>query len=132
MLEYADQATELITWLRSKTQVLALLREVQELQQRLGPLVIKAVIRAVLTRWTAHYLAYSRLLDLRKMLVIMVDADEGRSENEKCIIAGDARSKKKAEGMVTLIKNDVFWKGLLRYGDRLLFMLFHSIDKCLE
>jgi len=131
VLEFADQATELITWLRSKTQVLALLREVQELQKRLGPLVIKAVIRAVLTRWTAHYLAYSRLLDLRKMLVIMVDADEGRSENEKCVIAGDPRSKRKAEGMVALIRDNVFWKGLLRYGNHV-FIAMHSIDKCLE
>ena len=49
VLEFSDQATELITWLHSKTQVLALLREVQELQAILGSFVIKAIICAILT-----------------------------------------------------------------------------------
>jgi uncharacterized protein (DUF2384 family) len=40
-------ATELIAWLRSKTRVL------YELPW--------AVLRAVITRWTAHYVAFRRL-----------------------------------------------------------------------
>ena len=51
MLEFTNDATELITWLRSKTQVLVLLREVQA---RLGENAVKAVIRAFLTQWMAH------------------------------------------------------------------------------
>ena len=46
VLDFTDDATELITWLWSKTQVLTLLREVQA---RLGKNTVKAVIRAVLT-----------------------------------------------------------------------------------
>ena len=111
MLEFTDDATELISWLRSKTQILALLREVQA---RLGENTVKAVIRAVLTRWTAHYLSYSRLLDLRSVLIMVVDMDSRRLEKDRCVIAGDAKAKKKANDMVILIKNDTFWKALLR------------------
>jgi hypothetical protein len=59
-LQYTDKATELIGWLQGKTYVLALLREVQ----RTNSLRILTVIRAVLTRWTAHYLAYRHLLEI--------------------------------------------------------------------
>lgn len=121
VLEYADCATELIAWLRNKTQVLALL---QEVQVTLGDTAVKAVIRAVLTRWTAHYQAYSRLLDLRPVLVMVAATDECRSERERCLVAGDAKAKKKATAMVTLIRNDTFWRALLRYGSSSLFHIY--------
>ena len=126
VLEFADHATELITWLHSKTQVLALLREIQA---KFSDDEIKAVIRAVLTRWTAHYQAYSRLLDLRAVLLLAVDTDSHRLEKVKCVVAGDAKAKKKARGMVTLIENDAFWKALLRYGTVCCLMLMRSADK---
>ena len=98
----------------------------------MGPFVIKAIIRAVLTRWTAHYLAYDRLLDLRKMLIRTVDTDELRLEKDRCVVApGDAKSKKKAMAMVKLIRNETFWRGLLRYGNYPSSMPAHSIDKSL-
>jgi len=59
-LKYTDQAAELITWLHSKTYVLALLRDTQI--QATGH--AKAVLRAVLACWTAHYLAYRQLLKI--------------------------------------------------------------------
>jgi hypothetical protein len=121
VLEFADDATELISWLHSKTQVLALLREVQV---RLGEDAVKAVIRAVLTRWMAHYQAYSRLLDLCSVLVMMVEMDDHRPEKEKCIITGDAKAKRKAKDMVVLIKDDIFWRALIRYGRHLLFHVY--------
>ena len=56
-LTYTDRASDLITWLRSKTYVLAQLRHIQQTVTRIdkSPLT---VIRPVFTRWTAHYLAY--------------------------------------------------------------------------
>jgi len=54
ILKYTDKATQLITWLHSKTLMLAMLQKVQA-DANLMPL---SVIRAVLTRWTAHYMAY--------------------------------------------------------------------------
>ncbi|KAF9782369.1 hypothetical protein BJ322DRAFT_1009694 [Thelephora terrestris] len=113
VLDSADNATELISWLRSKTQILASLREVQV---KYGENAVKAVIRAVLTRWTAHYQAYARLLDLHSVLVMVVDMDSRRPEKERCVIAGDAKARKKAKDMVMLIKDNNFWMSLLRYG----------------
>ena len=71
-LQYADEATELIDWLRGQTYVLALLRNVQQT----NCLHVFAVLRAVLTRWTAHYdLAYRRLLEIRLSFQILVEND---------------------------------------------------------
>lgn len=120
VLEFADCATELIAWLRNKTQVLALLREVQA---SLGDTPAKAVICAVLTRWTAHYQAYSRLLDLRSVLVVVVEMDERQLEKERCVVAGDAKTKRKAKEMVALIKNDTFWRALLRWDNSFMFCI---------
>ena len=120
VLEFTDNAAELITWLRSKTQILALLREIQV---KLGENAVKAVIRAVLTRWMAHYQSYARLLDLRSVLFAVVDMDARQPEKDRCVIAGDAKAKKKAKEMVTLIQNDAFWKALVRYGSFLSFRI---------
>lgn len=54
LLSTSTYADELITWLQSKSQVLALLcGKCRELR-----LNVASVLRAVITRWTAHYLAY--------------------------------------------------------------------------
>ena len=116
VLTFADNATELISWLRSKTQILAAMRDIQT---RCGEAMAKAVIRAVLTRWTAHYQAYARLLDLRLVLIMLIDTDSRRPEKDMCVVAGDSKAKRKARDMVTLIKNEHFWVSLLRYESRL-------------
>ena len=59
-LQYTDKATELIGWLQGKTYVLALLCDIQQTNS----LHVLAVICAVLTCWTAHYLAYCHLLEI--------------------------------------------------------------------
>jgi hypothetical protein len=112
-LEFTDHATELIAWLCSKTQVLGLMRDVQ---RQLSDEAVKAVIRAIITRWTAHYQAYSRLLDLRVVLIAVIDTDSRRQEKDQCVISGDTKSKKKVKEMVALINEDTFWRALLRYG----------------
>ncbi|KIK77613.1 hypothetical protein PAXRUDRAFT_17383 [Paxillus rubicundulus Ve08.2h10] len=52
--EYGDMAQELITWLGSKMQVLALLRNIQI--ATIGKTLI--IIQAILTWWLSHHLAY--------------------------------------------------------------------------
>ncbi|KAG2029306.1 hypothetical protein BDR03DRAFT_881166, partial [Suillus americanus] len=52
--QYGDLTQDLITWLHSKTHVLALLHELQ--MSTLGKTL--AIICAVLTQWLSHYLAY--------------------------------------------------------------------------
>ncbi|KAG1770536.1 hypothetical protein EDD22DRAFT_843204 [Suillus occidentalis] len=52
--QYGDLTQELITWLRSKTYVIALLCELQ--MSTMGKTL--TIIHAVLTQWLSHYLAY--------------------------------------------------------------------------
>jgi hypothetical protein len=72
-LKYSKEASELIAWLRSKSYVLALIRKTQ-LENGLRVL---AIIRAVLTRWTAHYLAFSCLLEVAGTLRILANQENG-------------------------------------------------------
>ncbi|KAJ3824934.1 ribonuclease H-like domain-containing protein [Lentinula raphanica] len=98
-LHFTDQATDLITWLRSKTLILSHLA--------------KAVIRAVLTRWTAHYLAFVRLIELREKLLELVYRDAAQPDEKKRIMkTGNAQAQKKAVEMISLIKNEAFWEAL--------------------
>ena len=119
LLTYTEKANELITWLRSKTQLLGILREIQAALHAANPgsrKEVLSVIRAVLTRWTAHYLAYQRLLDLRRPLEQMVDADEDLPINERRVITGTAAVRAKARAMVGIIKDPVFWHSIAKCG----------------
>ncbi|KDQ23516.1 hypothetical protein PLEOSDRAFT_1049064, partial [Pleurotus ostreatus PC15] len=73
-----------------------------------------SVIRAVLTRWTAHYLAYRRLLELGPALRAMTSDDAMLSSNEKRLITGDRASRTKAREMVAIIDTPGFWQSLAR------------------
>ncbi|KAI0069449.1 hypothetical protein K474DRAFT_1182193 [Panus rudis PR-1116 ss-1] len=116
-LKYADQADELITWLRSKTYVLALLRDTQVKDNPdRTPL---SVIRAVLTRWIAHYLAYTRLLELRPSLQHMVDDDDYRGTSQLVDPKLKRTAKAKAQQMVNLIRDNLFWHSLARIKNHL-------------
>jgi hypothetical protein len=98
VLKYTDLATQLITWLRSKTRILAHL-----------PL---SVLRAVLTRWTAHYVAYRRLLQLYPSLKGLVLSDLTKPDAEKVLVSGDSAAKRKAREMVAVIENPSFWHNI--------------------
>jgi hypothetical protein len=102
LLKYTDLAAELITWLRSKTFVLGKLPY--------------AVLRAVLTRWTAHYNAYRRLLDLYIPLKFLVDHDArhpgSENERQRILITGNKKAQEKAEAMVRIIRDPLFWHKL--------------------
>jgi hypothetical protein len=93
-------ATELIAWLRSKTRILSYL-----------PL---AVLRAILTRWTAHYTSFVRLLTLSSDLIIIANKDLAMIPQDLAVngvmITGDRAAQVKARKMVDVIKNPVFWQ----------------------
>ena len=114
-LTFADQASDLIAWLRSKTLILALMRDVQAALPGAKISEIKTIIRAVLTRWTMHYQSYRRLRELHTTILMVVDLDENRPEEQRCVITGDTRAKTKARGMVQLIKDERFWHALAVY-----------------
>lgn len=109
ILTFTDSATTLISWLRGKTFLLALIREEQlKISGK-----TTAVIHPVLTRWSTHLRAYERLLLLRNVLRSVMVTDENRPESQ--IIIGDRAAKAKAKKMFELIDNGVFWQSLARY-----------------
>ena len=58
-----------------------------------------SVIRAVITRWTAHYLAYDRLIVLHPALTMVAGNDTSHVEAGlgSKIITGNTAAKAKAE-----------------------------------
>ncbi|EPQ51031.1 hypothetical protein GLOTRDRAFT_49718 [Gloeophyllum trabeum ATCC 11539] len=70
------------------------------------------IIRAVLTRWTAHYLAYRRLLEVKTSLELL-------AEHPQLYASGDAVSRAKTEKMIPIIKNSLFWHHLARIKNHL-------------
>ena len=108
LLATSTLADELITWLWSKSQILALLRgKCRELA-----LGAASILRAVITRWTAHYLAYRRLLDVHRALQSMVLEDACRPPASSFFIKGPAASKTKARTMIEIIGDNNFWAHL--------------------
>jgi hypothetical protein len=129
ILIYSGKATSLITWLRSKTQVLALIRDIQVALNNANPGIagqVLSVIRAVLTRWTAHYLSYQRLLALRRTLEIMVENDDKLRPQDKLVVNGDRSSRAKATEMVGIIKDPLFWHWIARYKMCLIVPVSHA------
>jgi len=110
VLDFTDLANALITWLWSKTLILALLRNAQ--LETTGTAL--AIIRAVLMRWTAHYQAYKCLLELKATLQMLVSAEAAQPESKKMIITGDKKAKDHATEMLNVIMNSTFWHAIAR------------------
>ncbi|KAF8151632.1 ribonuclease H-like domain-containing protein, partial [Crassisporium funariophilum] len=108
ILTYTDKASDLITWLRSKTIVLGLLRKNQE--ETNG--TTQAILRAILTQWTAHLRAYKHLLIVRPNLVSIIHQDNAQTSENKLIITGDTKTKARSRKMCDVIKNNLFWVSL--------------------
>ncbi|OAX44359.1 hypothetical protein K503DRAFT_675346, partial [Rhizopogon vinicolor AM-OR11-026] len=67
----------------------------------------------VLTRWTAHYLAFRRLLDLKTTLDILAKQERERGSYAK-IVTGDAASRRKAREMLELSEDPLMWHVLAK------------------
>jgi hypothetical protein len=111
-IKHSKMACDLISWLHSKTYVLARLRDVQT-QSRRSPLT---VIHAVLTRWTVHYLAFRRLLELHRPLQVLMNQDTMASSDQKvlCPSGSTVANKRKAIDMIAIIDDSSFWHSLAR------------------
>ncbi|KAK0421777.1 hypothetical protein EV421DRAFT_1724247, partial [Armillaria borealis] len=68
----------------------------------------------VLTQWTAHYLAFRRLLDLCQSLVVLIAEDDMAKATlqERKLVTGDAKSWHKAEEMLAIMRDPAFWHAL--------------------
>ncbi|KAI0084021.1 ribonuclease H-like domain-containing protein, partial [Irpex rosettiformis] len=83
------------------------------IQTRLKPgLAPLSVIRAVLTRWTSHFLAYRRLLQLQTSIMTLLELDEAAAESQ--LITGSAVAKAKATEIISHLKDDRFWAAIRR------------------
>ncbi|KAF7974572.1 hypothetical protein HWV62_11944 [Athelia sp. TMB] len=110
ILKITKQANDLITWLRSKTLLLGMIREIRD-KLGLSPL---SVLWAVITRWTAHYLAFRRLLELEPSLRAVISKDDmQQNPAKKAVVIGDAKPKRRARRMVKIIQNPLFWHGIV-------------------
>ncbi len=111
-VKHSKMACDLIGWLRSKTYVLACLRDVQTRSGK-PPLT---VIHAVLTRWTAHYLAFRRLLELRYALQNLVNHDAMAPTDQQilCPSGSSVANRRKAHEMIATIEDASFWHSLAR------------------
>ncbi|KAH9846789.1 hypothetical protein C2E23DRAFT_710903, partial [Lenzites betulinus] len=115
LFEWTKQADELIKWLRSRTYLLGVLRDVQEGMPGFRG-TAKTIIRGVATRWTSHYLAYRRLLELQGALHILAN-------DPRIYLSGNEESHAKTRSMVPIIQNGLFWHSLTRY------VVLHSNSK---
>lgn len=100
-LAFTTYATHLITWLRSKSRILAHI-----------PL---AVLRAVITRWTAHHASYRRLLQLYPSLKQLAISDVTKTADDRVLVSGDSDLQAKAKEMVKIIDKPVFWHNIALY-----------------
>ena len=101
-----EDANTVTKWFRNHSYALGLLRRCQE--EEYG--TILALIVAVITRWTAHYCAAARLLEISKALLVCVV----RYDTELVESAGSANSeaRKSAAEVISIVKNPNFWKKL--------------------
>ena len=74
-----------------------------------------SVLCAVITRWTAHYLSYTRIYDVRFPLEALIELDPTLPEKERCVIFGDEKAQEKARHMVAVIQDPLFWPAIDRY-----------------
>lgn len=72
MVKWSKKATALITWLHSKTIILAHLCQLQIV----AGLIALSVVHAVLTPWMAHYFTYQQVLGLKTQLILLIAQDE--------------------------------------------------------
>ncbi|EKM56581.1 uncharacterized protein PHACADRAFT_207792 [Phanerochaete carnosa HHB-10118-sp] len=114
--KYSKLADEIITWIRSKTIMHYALKVKHGAMTGTAGL---SVVHAVITRWTAHYLAYRRLLELHFALQALIKTDRSLPENQHCVIFGEASAKRKALSMIVVIEDPDFWKVIRRITSHL-------------
>lgn len=104
LLDYVDQASELTSWLRSKSKLLAMLRNIRESTNQRG----LTVIRPVLTRWSSHYHSLTRLVQLKDAICHLV------SSQDKAVVGTDLRSRQKSQEIISLVRSPDFWLSIAK------------------
>ncbi|KAJ6626142.1 hypothetical protein B0H10DRAFT_1941988 [Mycena sp. CBHHK59/15] len=114
----AEDATALIGWLNNHGKVRKIFDESQATisqDRNAGKIVVLAYLVANLTRWTTHFVAFSRLFAVRKALQLAV------LQKKTAIIAAEVgaavsteaeRLSSDANKFCALIEDTTFWSGL--------------------
>lgn len=111
--ETLHDAVEIITWFNNHGVALDLFWKEQMLSgERSTPL---ALIRPVLTRWTSHYLAASRLSILEEDMRSCVYRNAARIEQS---VGTEAEALSRVRGVLDKVRDGQFWTNLRRYMSR--------------
>ncbi|KAJ7592357.1 ribonuclease H-like domain-containing protein [Mycena floridula] len=115
--QIAEDATALLGWLNNHGRVRKIFDESQAAisSDRLKRIIILSYLVANLTRWTAHYVAFMRLLHLKDALQLAVITHR-RGIIEAQVGTAKAREKDHLEEEANVscdrIMNGMFWNGL--------------------
>ncbi|THU83160.1 hypothetical protein K435DRAFT_571524, partial [Dendrothele bispora CBS 962.96] len=104
LIRAADKALELIKWFNNHSFALGLLRQ----EQTFYRFAVLVLILPVLTRWTSHYLAMDRLVELKPAFLRLVISDD-ICKKLVASAGSKAADKTKAKKMIRLIKETEFW-----------------------
>lgn len=104
-VEIIDDAVEVIKWFNNHSRALGLLKKVQ--LAKIGKIL--ALLKPVLTRWTSHYLAIRRLVQLEipfKQLLL--------DHSHDLLLAGGRKreEKERAEYILEVLGGYGFWANL--------------------
>jgi hypothetical protein len=116
-LRSASDAVEVIKWFNNHSVPLGMLRRQQLINGATQPL---ALILAVITRWTTHYLSMQRLLQVSKPLRNLVIND---TEALLDYAGRDEKARERTEKIIAIINDARFWENLTRS----VFLLFSNL-----
>ncbi|KAK7689437.1 hypothetical protein QCA50_007229 [Cerrena zonata] len=102
LIKVMDQALEVVKWFNNHGRPLGMLREAQKAHYG----SILALILPALTRWTSHYLAVTRLLDLEEAIRILVLTSRARLVQA---VGDKADAIRKAEEIMDILSQPHFW-----------------------
>lgn len=104
-LVYVDMALELIKWFNNHSIALGILQS----QQKAANKTVLVLIFPVITRWTSHYLAVSRLIDLGPFIRAAIET----RYDTLFVAAGKRRdAKDRARRVLSYAQDSRLWKGL--------------------
>ncbi|KAJ8584682.1 hypothetical protein M405DRAFT_746591, partial [Rhizopogon salebrosus TDB-379] len=104
-IEIVTEALEVVKWFNNHSRALSMLRAVQ--LSKHGKIL--ALILPVLTRWTSHYLAVTRLIETELAFKqLLLDAGETLEPLVECA-GGRADAKRKARETLGILQRPNFW-----------------------
>ncbi|KAJ7431571.1 ribonuclease H-like domain-containing protein [Mycena galericulata] len=117
--DVAERATGLIGWINNHGKVRKIFDNVQAQlsQERVNKIIILAYLVASMTRWTTHFVAFMRLLVLRKYLQFAVMQNRGKIISAQ-VGAAKSTEKQRLEDEAIFYCNLIgdndhtFWSGL--------------------